>query len=98
MGFFRGEIRHKESKNEQHAKRRIRHRIPKNQYREGVGLDPYPARKRMLLHDVPQKVKEEGKEITAIPAMLDNPVIEITQQWKRDIREKDTRNGTMFKS
>ena len=49
----------------------------------------------MLLQDVPQKVKGEGKEIMAIPSMLDKKVVEITQQWKRDNHEKDTRNDNV---
>ena len=65
------------------------------QQREGAGLRPYPAKKRMLLHDVPKKVKEEGKEIMAIPAMLDKQIGEIIQQRKRDIHEEDTRNGNV---
>ena len=44
-------------------------------------IEPYPAKKRMLLNDAPQKIKEEGREIMAIPASLDRQVVEIIQQW-----------------
>ena len=91
--FSRRGIQHKERGNEQHAARRIRRRISKEVKRRGGNLDPSPAKKRMLLQDAPQKISEEGEEIMAIPALLDKQVVDIIKQWKRDIREKDTRNG-----
>ena len=78
----REKIQHKgeERENEQHAKRRIRRRIPKSNKENGANLDPYPAEKRMLIQDFPHMIKGGGEEIMEIPAMLDKKVIEIIQQ------------------
>ena len=49
----------------------------------------------MVLQDSPRKIKEEGREITAIPALSDKQVVDIIQQWKLDIHNQDTRNGNV---
>ena len=65
----------------------------KESKRMGEHIEPYPAKKRMLLKDSPQKIKEEGREIMAIRGLLDKQVVEIIQQWKKGVHDQDTSNG-----
>ena len=53
--------------------------------------EPFPAKRRMLLNDVPMSIREgEGREIMAIPGLLDSEVMIIIQQLKKASHEQDT--------
>ena len=64
--------------------------------RLGANIEPFPAKKRMLLEDAPVTLREvEGRKIMEIPCLLDSHVVRIIQQLKQASHEKDGSNDNV---
>ena len=68
----------------------------KQRKRSRESNEPFPAKRRRLLKDVPMSIRaEEEGGIMAIPGLLDSRVASIIQQLKQASHEQDTSSGNV---